>query len=248
MSFTGPARVRSSAFLAATLLLVAIILSAPAAILHLRRATKVDDMELPSLVQLDDAIVALVDDDDDDDDDADRPDSPGEALTSEGTCGVHKSPNHDEPDCKHWDQGSCGNACCVLEVDLSDSDVDGTYEELVAYLEAGGGDGRYVKGPDTDATGHVSEDDQADYPFTFDPPLPWRYTTSATHETTGGYVDELKISVGVTKSGSKVRMSSISAINGALGDYGQNYKNLAYLCDGLGWPEPTTKFGCGDRA
>ncbi len=42
-------------------------------------------------------------------------------------------------------------------------------------------------------------------------------------------------------------MSSISGINGALGDYGQNYKNLAFLAAGLGWDPPTVAFGCGHR-
>ena len=38
----------------------------------------------------------------------------------------------------------------------------------------------------------------------------------------------------VTSGGNaKVRMSSISGINGALGDMGQNYKNLAFLAAGL---------------
>ena len=41
----------------------------------------------------------------------------------------------------------------------------------------------------------------------------------------------------------KVRMSSISGINGALGDMGQNYKNLAFLAAGLGWDPPTVAFG-----
>ena len=42
-------------------------------------------------------------------------------------------------------------------------------------------------------------------------------------------------------------MSSISGINGALGDMGQNYKNLAFLAAGLGWDPPTVAFGCGHR-
>ena len=42
-------------------------------------------------------------------------------------------------------------------------------------------------------------------------------------------------------------MSSISGINGALGDMGQNYKNLAFLAADLGWDPPTVAFGCGHR-
>ena len=142
-----------------------------------------------------------------------------------------------------------GNACCVLDVHV-DGAVDDAYDALAAYLEGGGGDGLYAKAPTSDTVGHVSEDDQGDYPFQFSPALPWRYTTSGFHATSGGYVDQLKFSVGVTSAGSgnaKVRMSSISGINGALGDMGQNYKNLAFLAAGLGWDPPTVAFGCGHR-
>ena len=163
----------------------------------------------------------------------------------DATCGMKAG---SQPvDCDKWDQGSCGNACCVLDVHV-DGAVDDAYEALAAYLESGGGDGLYAKAPTSDTVGHVSEDDQGDYPFEFSPALPWRYTTSGFHATTGGYVDQLKFSVGVTSGGNaKVRMSSISGINGALGDYGQNYKNLAFLAAGLGWDPPTVAFGCGHR-
>ena len=163
----------------------------------------------------------------------------------DATCGMKAG---SQPvDCDKWDQGSCGNACCVLDVHV-DGAVDDAYEALAAYLESGGGDGLYAKAPTSDTVGHVSEDDQGDYPFQFSPALPWRYTTSGFHATTGGYVDQLKFSVGVTSGGNaKIRMSSISGINGALGDMGQNYKNLAFLAAGLGWDPPTVAFGCGHR-
>ena len=163
----------------------------------------------------------------------------------DATCGMKA--NQQPIDCDKWDQGSCGNACCVLDVHV-DGGVDDAYDALAAYLESGGGDGLYAKAPNSDSVGHVSEDDQGDYPFQFSPALPWRYTTSGFHATSGGYVDQLKFSVGVTSGGNaKVRMSSISGINGALGDMGQNYKNLAFLAAGLGWDPPTVAFGCGHR-
>lgn len=116
----------------------------------------------------------------------------------DATCGMKAG---SQPvDCDKWDQSSCGNACCVLDVHV-DGDVDDAYEALAAYLESGGGDGLYAKAPTSDTVGHVSEDDQGDYPFQFSPALPWRYTTSGFHATTGGYVDQLKFSVGVTSGG-----------------------------------------------
>jgi hypothetical protein len=121
----------------------------------------------------------------------------------DATCGMKA--NQQPIDCDKWDQGSCGNACCVLDVHV-DGAVDDAYEALAAYLEGGGGDGLYAKAPNSDSVGHVSEDDQGDYPFQFSPALPWRYTTSGFHATSGGYVDQLKFSVGVTSGGNaKVR-------------------------------------------
>ena len=177
------------------------------------------------------------------------------------TCGMHdcstgglhttgdlrSEPANCATDCDKWDQGSCGNACCVVDVHVS-ALVDDAYAALTAYLESGGGDGHYSKASTSDDAGHTSEDDQGDYPFRFSPVLSWRYTTAGFHATSGGYVDDLKFSVGVTSSGAaKVRMSSISGINGALGDMGQNYKNLAFLAAGLSWGPPTVAFGCGHR-
>ena len=108
------------------------------------------------------------------------------------------------PDNAHLTSGVTGcstGATCVFECDAG---FHGT------------GDGLYAKAPTSDTVGHVSEDDQGDYPFEFSPPLPWRYTLSGTHTTAGGYVDELWFSVGVTASGSKVRMSSVRGRRPAL--------------------------------
>lgn len=119
-------------------------------------------------------------------------------TVGDATCGMKA--NQQPIDCDKWDQGSCGNACCVLDVHV-DGAVDDAYDALAAYLEGGGGDGLYAKAPTSDTVGHVSEDDQGDYPFQFSPALPWRYTTSGFHATSGGYVDQLKFSVGVTSGG-----------------------------------------------
>ena len=56
----------------------------------------------------------------------------------DATCGMKAG---SQPvDCDKWDQGSCGNACCVLDVHV-DGAVDDAYDALAAYLEGGGGDG-----------------------------------------------------------------------------------------------------------
>ena len=59
----------------------------------------------------------------------------------DATCGMKAG---SQPvDCDKWDQGSCGNACCVLDVHV-DGAVDDAYGALAAYLESGGGDGLYA--------------------------------------------------------------------------------------------------------
>ena len=47
----------------------------------------------------------------------------------DATCGMKA--NQQPIDCDKWDQGSCGNACCVLDVHV-DGAVDDAYEALAA--------------------------------------------------------------------------------------------------------------------
>ena len=49
---------------------------------------------------------------------------------------------------------------------------------------------------------------------------------------------------GADDDGAVVRMFSVSLINGALGDEGQNYKNLASISRDLA-SEPSVVYGCG---
>lgn len=167
------------------------------------------------------------------------------ATSSDGTCGTTGPP---KKGCGYLDNGSCGNACCALTVKLRNSSPKQAYDELGSYLENGGGDGLFSKGSDHDAAGNKSPDDQAPYPDQFKPPLPWLYTTSGFHKTAKlKYKDSLFFSVGALEKGvgAQVRMFSISDINGALGDAGQNYKTLSFLSDGLGWKDLKIEYGCG---
>lgn len=166
------------------------------------------------------------------------------ARDPSGTCGVDAKTV--KPDCDHVDNGSCGNACCTMDVVVPGVEPKVAYEALAKYLISGGGDGLFAKGSNRDEVGNLSEDDQGDYPQQFTPPLPWHYTTSGTHTTAGhGYVDQLRFSVGTDASGARVRLFSLSTINGALGDAGQNYKTLSVLRKGLDWPAEKIVYGCG---
>jgi hypothetical protein len=47
------------------------------------------------------------------------------------------------PDCDHVDCGTCGNACCILNVTFPLSATD-LYSKMVGNLKSGGDDGRYT--------------------------------------------------------------------------------------------------------
>jgi hypothetical protein len=154
------------------------------------------------------------------------------------TCGSGKPTI---PDCDHPDFGSCGNACCGLDVNLNLPAAD-VYESVKAFLVKGGSDGsfEYVTGPDS--AGHNPGDDLQQYGFA------WQFIFQGHHKTTSGYVDPLDFNI---KNGSNsesciLRLFSISGIHGALGDAGQNFKSLAFLLNEV-FPgsSETIYYGCG---
>ena len=151
------------------------------------------------------------------------------AHANDTTCGddPDKVPNCDKPD-----HGSCGNACCILDMVLRDS-PQAVYNQTVAFLKAGGYDGSfaYVTGPD--AAGH----DPDDYLGAgVGPTSSWWYIFQGSHSTTGGYIDTLNFFLKANAAAdiSTLRVGSISTIHGALGDHGQNYKTLSVLLKALG--------------
>jgi len=128
------------------------------------------------------------------------------------------------------------------------------YSTLRDLLLEGGPDGRYS------ATASKSEDVQSEVPFTFSPPLPWRFTLAGQHTTDGtwasagrwrdGTTDILRFAVGVASIAgdvalTRVRLHSLSGPGPTLVDFGQNFKNVALLCQYLNWPRPTPIYGCG---
>ena len=76
-------------------------------------------------------------------------------------------------------------------------------------------------------------------------PIRWDYIFEGTHTTAGGYVDTLKFNIGRPASpdaGTTMRVFSLSRIHGALGDNGQNYKNIKYMIENH---EAKIVLGCG---
>merc|ERR1712110_1300352 len=132
------------------------------------------------------------------------------------------------------DMGSCGNACCIVDYDIQ-GDVNRSYHlymYAIGFLKQGGKDGSfsYTTGPDK--AGHNPGDDLTKYP------IEWDYIFQGTHTTTGGYVDTLNFNIGRAPGGMlrdpsvTMRISSVSNIHGALGDNGQNFKNIATFLEG----------------
>ena len=75
----------------------------------------------------------------------------------------------------------------------------------------------------------------------------FQYIMQATHTTNGGYVDKVDMTIKATKAGSLIRAFSSSGIHGALGDNGQNYKNIAFFVSQMATGHFPLKriFGCG---
>ena len=162
------------------------------------------------------------------------------ALANNSTCGKAKGVK----DCENIDFGSCGGACCLVDYPIgSRGPVNTThvYLQVKDYLVKGGKDGSYAYVTGPDAAGHNPGDDLTKYP------IAWDYIFQGTHTTTGGYVDTLKFNIGRVEAGKKtiMRIFSVSNVHGALGDNGQNYKNIAYILEGRG---ARIVHGCGAKA
>jgi len=166
------------------------------------------------------------------------------------TCGLEDT---GVVDCENPDLGTCGNACCAVNITgiESESTTD-VYDKLVAYLKSGGTDGSfdYVTGPD--AHGHNPSDDLRQYNIS------WDFILQGTHTTYPGYyVDTLDFAIYHDADENKnqhsnaktfsLRAFNLAGVHGALGDHGQSYKSIAYLAkDAFGHGVELHKiFGCG---
>lgn len=145
-------------------------------------------------------------------------------------------------DCQMKDLGSCGNACCTLSLTV-DATPDSLYTSVTNFLKTGGSDNSYSYRTGPDAAGHNPSDDLRPFNLNF------KYIFQGTHNTTGGYVDVLDFNIQQdSNKKSVITMFSSSGIHGALGDNGQNFKNLAFLSRSLEWkPKFVVVHGCGKK-
>mmetsp|Transcript_1126 Transcript_1126/g.3368 ORF Transcript_1126/g.3368 Transcript_1126/m.3368 type:complete len:184 (-) Transcript_1126:43-594(-) len=135
-----------------------------------------------------------------------------------GTCG--QCP--DAADCDHVDFAGCGNACCRLSYASSLSSAAAA-AALNDTILAGGPDGAYTAQPLYEGvTGFA---DLRPFNVSRD------FIGQAYHMTSGDahFNDTINMNTVASGSGSVVEFTSISLIGGALGDAGQNYKNIANL-------------------
>eukprot|EP00930_Biecheleria_cincta_P038157 TRINITY_DN26217_c0_g1_i1.p1 TRINITY_DN26217_c0_g1~~TRINITY_DN26217_c0_g1_i1.p1 ORF type:complete len:362 (-),score=67.14 TRINITY_DN26217_c0_g1_i1:229-1314(-) len=139
-------------------------------------------------------------------------------------------------DCDKPDLGSCGNACCVAELTVPNSEPATVYGSLKSALLT------------LDDYEFVGGDDLSQYNIT--KPEPFRFIAQGRHSApkySGESADILNFAIFPDAwQGSTVRMFSVSRIHGALGDNGQNYKTLAFLSKKFaGGAELAVRYGCG---
>jgi len=170
-----------------------------------------------------------------------------------GTCGKDSS---NDSDCKNVDFGSCGNACCKIDVIVSNPNWYGVEEvkdklnQTLAFgtgtriYQPGGPDGWYELQPTAEGTLGFYDLRQNGSPNGVD------FIGQATHTTSGDahYVDTINYDISTNHDGTyTIRAFSISGIGGALGDNGQNYKNVIYPLNvaGFGFDIKPVDGSCG---
>nr|XP_054766108.1 uncharacterized protein LOC129273082 [Lytechinus pictus] len=134
-------------------------------------------------------------------------------------CGLGLVLSCQPPDCDRPDCGTCGNACCTLELVFT-APSEKVFDAYVDGLKRGGDDGRYT---------FIGSDDLRKYKVKADFILQGWHRTKEQH-----YNDTLNFAFSTMDSFCLVKAFSISQIAGAFCDAGQNYKNLIGLTKNLG--------------
>lgn len=127
----------------------------------------------------------------------------------------------DDVDCENVDTGSCGNACCRLEVAFESHSTEEVRDALLKAF--GGADGRYTA--QMTAEGTLGFGDLRPFNASAD------FIGQAWHLTKNEmYNDTVNFALYPNDDGSTTATAfSISQTAGAFGDDGQNYYNLVTL-------------------
>jgi len=158
-----------------------------------------------------------------------------------GSCGSEKPSK--VQDCQNLDMGSCGNACCKLQFTVQE-DTATAMKMLNSSLAKGGPDGYFTL--QMTAEGTLGFGDLRPYKIEYD------FIGQVHHMTSGPmhYNDTIDINIKPQECadqecsghGSVIKAFSLSLIGGALGDNGQNYKNILMIMKGVQWK---AQFGQG---
>lgn len=142
-------------------------------------------------------------------------------IASSGAC--------DFAECKNVDYGSCGNACCKLNVYIKGVRTVDVMDALNSTVVAGGPDNLYIPQP---TAGAFVFSDLRPYNISVD------FLGQTWHTTVNGlYNDTVNLQLSPTDEGESTNVVafSISQIGGAYGDDGQNYYNIFQLFDSIKW-------------
>ena len=132
-------------------------------------------------------------------------------------------------ECQNIDFGSCGNACCRLNIAIKGETTVDVMNKLNASIVSGGPDALYI--PMQTAGEFVFSDLR---PYNITP----HFLGQAWHSTVNGlYNDTINMLLTPSDDGesTSVFVTSISQIGGAYGDNGQNYFNIFQLFNSISW-------------
>ena len=140
----------------------------------------------------------------------------------------------DEQLCANLDCGSCGNACCKLEIVVNAMSTEAVMSALNASIHKGGADGSYRASIMNGAV-TTGFSDLRPYNVSAD------FLGQAIHTTNAPnyYNDTIDLAVApktdAGPAGTVIRAFSISQVGGAYCDAGQNYYNIMKLVSSIEW-------------
>lgn len=135
------------------------------------------------------------------------------------------------PDCDRPDHGTCGVACCALNISFPHTSTFSLMTMLNSSIAKGGPDFRFILRPTAENKYGFADFRSFGIPVHFMGQA-WHETAKYTYKDTINYL--IYAPPANSPNSSVMRVHSISQIGGAYGDDGQNYKNIVVLVKALG--------------
>jgi len=137
-----------------------------------------------------------------------------------GSCGQCPSA------CVNVDFGSCGNACCKLDLQIPQRSTEDIMQRLNTSLTEGGADGNFSASLLAEGVRGFADLRSAGKDIDF--------IGQFVHTTYVGYRDSVSLTLAPSfQTSTAVRLFSYSLIGGAYGDAGQGFLNLKMVIDSL---------------